>query len=345
MTTTSRPGSCSSSRADDTRRDEVTAVVDSALPELFEGRPTQVSVTTIRDYVRDLLGLDPGLDLATGLTARDWLALPEQGLVMLTSGEVFHDDIGLERLRDRLAYYPRDVWLFLMAAAWWQLHPEGNLVGRIGHVGDELGSAVLGARLVESAMRLAFLMERTYAPYVKWFGTAFSRLSCAGDLTPALTRVLRADRWPEREAALAEVYLLLGARHDRLGVTAPVPMEDVRMWDRPFAVPWGDFPEALLAQVSDPRSARSPRRGRSVASTACVTSSGRRPRGPPSCASWSDTPRDLDVWRLPRGPVPGWRDPRRRSQETLVTSIVVAMIVIVALAAAVVVYVAYPAPR
>ena len=43
-------------------------------------------------------------------------------------------------------------------------------------MGDELGSAVLGARLVESAMRLAFLMERTYAPYVKWFGTAFARL-------------------------------------------------------------------------------------------------------------------------------------------------------------------------
>ena len=170
---------------------------------------------------------------------------------MLTSGEVFHDDIGLERLRDRFSSYPRDVWLFLMAAAWWQLHPEANLVGRIGHVGDELGSAVLGARLVESAMRLAFLMERTYAPYVKWFGTAFARLSCAADLTPPLTRVLRAERWQERETALAEVYRLLGAQHDRLGVTAPVAMADVRMWDRPFAVPWGDFPEALLAQVAD----------------------------------------------------------------------------------------------
>ncbi len=237
--------------ADAARRDEVTALVEDALPERFESRPTKVSVTTIRDYVRDLLGLDPGADLAADLTARDWLALPEQGLVMLTSGEVFHDDIGLERLRDRFASYPRDVWLFLMAAAWWQLHPEANLVGRIGHVGDELGSAVLGARLVESAMRLAFLMERTYAPYVKWFGTAFARLSCAADLTPPLTRVLRAERWQERETALAEVYRLLGVQHDRLGVTAPVAMADVRMWERPFAVPWGDFPEALLAQVAD----------------------------------------------------------------------------------------------
>ena len=66
-------------RADDARRDEVTALMDGALPELFEGRPTKVSVTTIRDYVRDLLGLDPGVDLAAGLTARDWLGAARAG--------------------------------------------------------------------------------------------------------------------------------------------------------------------------------------------------------------------------------------------------------------------------
>ncbi|GAA2116051.1 DUF4037 domain-containing protein [Nocardioides bigeumensis] len=237
---------------DEERTDEVAALLEAARPERFLGRPTEVAVTTPAAYVRELLAVDLDAELDPGLSARDWLTIPEQQLVTLTSGAVFHDDIGLDEVRARFAYYPRDVWLFLMAATWWRLHPEGNLVGRIGHVGDELGSTLLGARLVEASMRLCFLMERTYAPYVKWFGTAFSRLACAPDLTPPLTRALRADRWPAREAALSEVYRLLGAQHDRLNVTAPVPMEDVRMWDRPFTVPWGDFPEALLEQVTDP---------------------------------------------------------------------------------------------
>lgn len=233
---------------DDRHLDEVTAALDRARPEQFLGRATHIEVSTPRAHVRDLLGVDP----THPLSARDWLALPEQQLVTLTAGEVFHDEVGLEEVRARFAYYSHDVWLFLMASMWWRLHPEGNLVGRTGHVGDDLGSALLGARIVEAAMRLGFLMERTYAPYVKWFGTAFARLSCAPVLTPSLTLAVRAADWRAREAALSQVYRLLGAQHDRLGVTAPVPMEDVRMWDRPFVVPWGDFPGALLEQVSAP---------------------------------------------------------------------------------------------
>ena len=99
------------------------------------------------------------------LAARDWLTLPEHGLRMFTAGEVYHDDIGLQSVRDRLAYYPRDVWLYLLVAGWWRVHPELNLVGRAGSVGDELGSTLIGSRLVSDLMRLCFLMERQYAPY------------------------------------------------------------------------------------------------------------------------------------------------------------------------------------
>ena len=37
-------------------------------------------------------------------------------------------------------------------------------------------------------MRLAFLMERQYAPYAKWLGPAFARLACAPRLTPSAPR-------------------------------------------------------------------------------------------------------------------------------------------------------------
>ena len=67
-----------------------------------------------------------------------------------------------------------------------RLNQEEHLMGRAGMVGDEIGSAVIGARLVRDLMHLCFLMERKYAPYPKWFGTAFARLACEAELCPVL---------------------------------------------------------------------------------------------------------------------------------------------------------------
>jgi hypothetical protein len=237
--------------AADTHADRGGAVEEALrdrVPSEFRGWPTAVEVVTVRGYVLDRLGLD----VEGELTARDWLATPEQQLRMYTAGGVFHDEVGLQEVRDRLARYPHDLWLYLMSAAWWRVHPELNLVGRAGSVGDELGSALIASRLVADLMRLCFLMERQYAPYAKWFGTAFGRLACAAELAPVLGAVLRAERWPERERALNEAYARLAERHDALHVTPPVPTAPLRMWDRPFPVMWGDFPGALQAEIRDP---------------------------------------------------------------------------------------------
>lgn len=223
-------------------------VLRRELPERFAGRATDHEVCTLRGYVEKNLGFD--LDRPTRV--EDWLSLPEQRLIMLTAGAVHHDGVGLGAVRERFAYYPRDVWLYLLAAGWWRIHPEANLVGRAGFVGDELGSAVIGARLVDDLMRLCFLMERQYAPYSKWLGTAFSRLACGPELTPVLRSVLRAETWQERERALLAAYGIVAAMHQALGITDPVPTTTHRLWDRPFEVVWGDFPAALRARIEDP---------------------------------------------------------------------------------------------
>jgi hypothetical protein len=218
------------------------------LPDTFEGRPTDFGVHTIRGYVQAQVKID----IDTELHASDWLALDELRLGMFTAGAVFHDDIGLQAVRDRFAYYPRDVWLYRMIGAWWRVHPEVNLVGRSGDVGDELGSAIIGARMVQELMRLCFLLERTYAPYSKWFGTAFARLACGPELTPMLWQALRAETWQQREAALLKVYERVAAMHNTLGITPPVATGIYQMWDRPYRVYWGDFPGALHAEIKDP---------------------------------------------------------------------------------------------
>lgn len=192
----------------------------------------RVSTHTIRGFIQNHLNYD----ITQPLTVADWLTFPEQKLLTLTVGPVFHDEIGLETVRGRFIYYPHDVWLYQLASAWTRISQEEALMGRAGFAGDELGSAIIGARLVRDVMRLWFLMHRTYAPYPKWFGTAFKQLPGASELEPILRQVFKADTWQEREAALVPAYEKLAAQHNALGLTEPVTEQATPYYGRPFQV-------------------------------------------------------------------------------------------------------------
>jgi Domain of unknown function (DUF4037) len=237
-------------REDDRARygDDVDGVLRRELPASYCDHPVGHEIHTVRGYCLERLAVDVDGDI----DVVDWLTFPEHGLRMFTSGEVYHDEVGLQAARDRLGFYPRDVWLYLLMAGWWRLHPEVNLVGRTGAVGDELGSALIGSRLVSDLMRLCFLMERQYAPYSKWLGTAFCRLACGPDLTPTLSRVVHANTWQAREEALLSAYEKLAAMHNALQLTDPVGTHVEQMWNRPFRVAWADFPGLLRARIQDP---------------------------------------------------------------------------------------------
>ena len=128
-------------------------------------------------------------------------------------------------------------------------------MGRAGIVGDEIGSALIGSRLVRDIMRLCFLMEKQYAPYPKWFGTAFSRLSCSGSLSPVLQKALRTRTWKARERHLCTAYEQIATLHNALNITEPVPARADYFFGRPFRVIHlhGKFAEALSARISDPQ--------------------------------------------------------------------------------------------
>ena len=193
------------------RQRDLAAAIDERLPETFGGCLTrfadqtgaavrhQVSFTTVRAWFTALLGFDPCGEVVD----TEWLATPSQLLRTSVAGAVFEDGVGqLTEARDRLRWYPDDVWLYLLACQWRRVDQEEPFVGRTGEVGDELGSAVVTARLVRDLMRLCFLIERQYAPYTKWLGTAFSSLRSAPLLTPLFQSALRGSDWKQREAAL-----------------------------------------------------------------------------------------------------------------------------------------------
>jgi hypothetical protein len=240
----------------------VRALVDERLPERFLGwpvrygwdaRPVQhhVDVVTLSAWLGRQLGCDP----RRGLAVEDWLGIPQQLLLGVVRGAVYTDATGeLERARGQLRWYPRDVWLWMLARQWRRIAQEEPFVGRTAEVGDELGSRVIAARLVRDLMRLCLLMARRYQPYAKWLGSEFSRLDDPDRLGERLLAALSADDAEAREAALVACYERAALRHNRLGITDEVDTRCRTFHDRPFRVLMAErFVAACLEAVRDER--------------------------------------------------------------------------------------------
>src|SRR4030095_4537941 len=181
----------------------------------------RIEIFTIRSYILPYLNFDIELEIEPA----DWLTFPEQKLRSITSDNVFHDEIGIRDVLDRFNYYPHDVWLYLLASGWNRIGQEEHLMGRAGFAGDEISSALIGARVVRDVMRLCFLLEGEYAPYPKWFGAAFRKLACAEEIAPHLEAALRSASWRERESHLVATYELIAGMHNDLGITQLLPTQ------------------------------------------------------------------------------------------------------------------------
>lgn len=252
--------------ADFVHADTLMAALDRLLPERFEdwtvrfpshGRQVRANGWLTSDHGVELITLEALVQrqFGTGLgpfSNLDWLALPQQRLLTLTAGAVFRDDAGqLAELRLRLAYFPRDVWLLRLATQWDRIGEERAFVGRTGQLGDDVGSRLIASRLVENLMHIAFLIERRYAPYPKWFGTAFARLDIANQLQPLLTEALEAPQWQQREAAIARASEQLANLQLQRGIPGAVPPQVTSYFTRPFRVINADEIAAGLRSAID----------------------------------------------------------------------------------------------
>jgi hypothetical protein len=192
-----------------------------------------IHIETIESFFGWYLGCNP----YETLSAADWLSFSEHKLLAVTSGKVFHDGLGeLEEMRRKFQYYPRDVWLYQLAAQWSKIFEDREFVSRCGDVGDEPGSMIVASRQVKKLMHLCFLMERKYAPYTKWFGTAFAELDCASELGPIFMDVLSSPAWKERESNLARAYRVVARMHNALKITPPIVEDVSNYFGRPYIV-------------------------------------------------------------------------------------------------------------
>jgi Domain of unknown function (DUF4037) len=238
----------------------VNTTLEEELPEDFRGFPTHygwddtpvqhhVRVEPLGVWLEQQLGFDPRLHL----DYTDWLLTPQQQLLGVVAGAVYHDPKGeLGALRQQLRWYPDQVWLWMLACGWKRITQEEAFVGRTAEVGDETGSRLIAARLIRDLMQLCFLLSRQYWPYAKWFGSAFAKLDVNCDLSEVFARVVAATDHQEREQSLVEAYERVTDRHNAVGITAPVDAAPREFYGRGFRVLMADrFVDACLAEVSD----------------------------------------------------------------------------------------------
>ncbi len=233
----------------------------------------RVQITTVRSWSVEHLGFDA----RAGVSTRDWLATPAQRLAEITGGTVFHDEIGeLTDLRNRLRWYPDDVWRCLLAAQWTRIAQEEAFVGRAAEAGDELGSRLIAARLARDVMRLCLLLARRYPPYSKWLGTSFAALSKAAvppdtkalqdettlpdaaavpetaSISTALSNAVDARDPAHRQEALCTAFEAAGRWQNRLGLASPIEATRRPYFDRPYPViDAARFATALLERIDD----------------------------------------------------------------------------------------------
>lgn len=208
-----------------------------------------VDIFTIKSFFQMRLGFNPYGDIET----KTWLTFPQQKLLELTCGEVYYHGLNeLNEIRKKFEYFPNDVWLYLLSCQWFKIAQEQAFVGRCGENGDELGSQIVASRLVREIIKLCFLIEKKYAPYSKWLGTAFSKLKCSKKLAPILRKVLLSKSWKEREKYMSLAYEFIAQKHNLLKITPKLSTKVTYYYDRPYYVINAErFSEAIKKEIED----------------------------------------------------------------------------------------------
>lgn len=181
-----------------------------------------VWIHTPEDFRKSYLGKQPE-------TLMDWLSLSEHRLLAFTAGR-----------------------LYLIASQWAVISEEQAFVKRCGVRGDDIGSRIVCARIAERLVRLCFLYENRYAPYSKWFGTAFSALPVNPEIGSEIRLALMADDILQRERHLVAAQTLVALLHNEKGLTEPVGTAPETYYDRDIQVIYTDrIAETVQKQITD----------------------------------------------------------------------------------------------
>jgi hypothetical protein len=213
------------------RRAEIVATVARQLPATFRGHALReghlpgagLSLDSLEGFLQRTLGLTSAPE-----TYAEWLSVPEEDVIHLVNGEVWHDPDGrFSQVRAVLSgYYPEPVRRRRIAH--WCRYFSGMGTYALKRAilrNNELYAATAFGKAVRWGVQLAFLLDRRYFPYDKWLLAYFERLPRLGE--PLLPLVMEAVRlstpWERKLALLDELAVVLDATMVADGLIAPHP--------------------------------------------------------------------------------------------------------------------------
>jgi len=180
-----------------------------------------VRVWDVRDMCESMLGYAdvPEDDVS-------WLGIAEHRLFELHAGEVWHDPQRLLiGLRERTSYFPEMVWRKRMAFFWEGVFFADNFV-RCAVRGERVAEQMYLGWALHCIMRLAFMLNRRYAPYRKWLHRAFRELPrLASEIDPLLTIMMEGESAQAKRQAFRAALDVLGRATNGLGIVEPQPLD------------------------------------------------------------------------------------------------------------------------
>ena len=232
------------------------------LPDTFKGFPTRkdektsnIEVATISNWLKHNLKIDD-ID-ALGIS--DWLSFSQQHLLQFTGGAVFSDSLGsYEYAKKILAWYPDDVWRWIMAAQWYFIWSTERLIFRTTEAGDILGSQLIVGKLVRLIVEMVFIQNKEYKPYDKWLGSAFKKIDSSQEIGKVIFEILSDNDIANQIKSIQKLLFELGDIHNTLSLTNLVQPKityyevGVNNAVRPYMIfNTSDFKDACINSIQD----------------------------------------------------------------------------------------------
>ena len=164
------------------KRDAILETVQAHLPDSYRGYSLRkghvAGVGLAPDSLPAFLSRTIGLERPPR-TLEEWLSIPEEDIVHVINGEVWHDPRGeFTAIREHLrGYYPEPVRLRRIAH--WCRYYSGMGTYALKRAilrQDEFYATTRFSNAIRLGIQLAFLLDRRYFPYDKWLMAFFRRL-------------------------------------------------------------------------------------------------------------------------------------------------------------------------
>ena len=182
-----------------------------------------LSLTSLDAYLTRTIGIDHPPQ-----TYAEWLNIPEEDIIHVVEGEVWHDPSGrFTSVRETLKkYYPEAVRLRRIAH--WCRYYSGMGAYALKRAllrNNEYYANITFTRALRVGVQLAFLLDRRYFPYDKWTLAYFERLPRMADrLRPIVYEAVRlSTSWDRKLELLDQMSDVFDTTMVEDGIVKPHP--------------------------------------------------------------------------------------------------------------------------